>query len=41
MYLDSIFYYLSWPLLILLSFWLINMAIKNFEEHWEKIEEEE
>jgi hypothetical protein len=44
MYITSIIFYLTWPALILLSFWLIRLLLKKYEklnEKWEKREEPE
>lgn len=36
MYLTQIFWYLSWPLLILVCYVIIMQAIKKFEEKYNK-----
>ncbi len=40
MYTHSILFYLSWLVLILVSYWLIRMAVKNFEERWNEPEKD-
>lgn len=32
MYLTSILFYLTWPLLIVISYFLIRLALKQFEK---------
>ena len=32
MYLSSILFYLTWPLLIVVSYYLIKFALRKFEE---------
>ncbi len=34
MYLHSILFYLTWPALIALAYWLIHLANKNFGDRW-------
>jgi hypothetical protein len=31
-YLTSILWYLSWPVIICLTYWVIKLAIKNYEK---------
>jgi hypothetical protein len=33
MYISSILWYLSWPVLIIVSYYLIRFALKRFEKH--------
>lgn len=33
MYLESILHYLLWPLLILISWFVVNWALKRFEKN--------
>lgn len=35
MYLTSILFYLTWPVLILVSYYLIKFAVKKMEKKWE------
>jgi hypothetical protein len=32
MYITSILFYLSWPALIALSYWVITLALKRYEK---------
>lgn len=38
MYLDSVFWFLSWPILIIVSFQIIKVILKRYEE--EKVPKE-
>jgi hypothetical protein len=36
MYLTEIMLYLTWPALILISFWLVKLAFRKFEKRWKE-----
>ncbi len=41
MFIHSILFYLSWPVLILVCYGFISLARKNFEQRWDSTEDRE